>query len=52
VRKWYELVSKPLIEAAAGSMGEIRLILDTTKVSFSHQFYKVTPKLWTKNGGN
>jgi len=42
VRKWYELVSKPLIEAAAGSMGEIRLILDTTKVSFSHQLLMVS----------
>lgn len=40
VRDWYEPVVRQLVEAAASS-GEIRLLIDTTKVGFNHRLLMI-----------
>lgn len=55
VREWYEPVARELLQSMAGTVGEIRLIADGTKVGFSHQLLIVTiayrrraiPLAWT-----
>jgi len=37
VREWYRPIAKSWLESAARTTGEVRLIIDTTKVSFAHQ---------------
>jgi hypothetical protein len=37
VREWYEPIARSWLEAQQRCMGEIRLIVDGTKVSFGHQ---------------
>jgi len=37
VRDWYRPIARAWLESAARTTGEVRLILDTTKVSFAHQ---------------
>lgn len=55
VREWYESQARALLKAAADSQGEVRLIVDGTKVGFGHQLLMVTiayrrralPVAWT-----
>jgi hypothetical protein len=55
VRDWYEALARHLVEAQANSTGNIRLIVDGTKVGFSHQLLMVAiayrrralPLAWT-----
>ena len=59
VRPWYEPVARRWLEAAATSSGEIRLILDTTKVGFDHRLLivglafrrRAIPLAWTWQSG-
>ena len=37
VRAWYAPIARAWLESQARTTGEVRLILDTTKVSFAHQ---------------
>jgi hypothetical protein len=37
VREWYRPIASSWLHSAARTSGEIRLIMDTTKVSFAHQ---------------
>jgi hypothetical protein len=41
VRDWYEPIARHLLESAANSVGEIRLIVDGSKVGFGHQLLMV-----------
>ena len=41
VREWYEPQARALLEAAAEARGEVRLLVDGTKVSFGHQLLMV-----------
>jgi len=41
VREWYEPVARHLLECAAKTSGEIRLIANGTKVGFGHQLLMV-----------
>jgi hypothetical protein len=41
VREWYEPVARHWLEAAANTVGEIRLIIDATHVGFGHQLLMV-----------
>jgi predicted RNA binding protein YcfA (HicA-like mRNA interferase family) len=55
VRKWYRPIAKGLIKEVAGTVGEVRLIIDATKVTNSHQLLMVAlayrrralPLVWT-----
>lgn len=42
VRKWYEAIACQWLQTQANSLGEIRLIVDGTKVGFSHQLLMVS----------
>lgn len=42
VREWYEPIARMLLEAMAQTVGEIRLIVDGTKIGFSHQLLMVS----------
>jgi hypothetical protein len=42
VREWYQPIAKQWLEAQAACLGEIRLIVDGTKVGFSHQLLLVS----------
>jgi hypothetical protein len=42
VREWYEPIARRWLEAAANTVGEIRLILDATHVGFGHQLLMVS----------
>ena len=37
VREWYAPIARAWLSSAARTTGEVRLIIDTTKVSFAHQ---------------
>jgi len=41
VREWYEPVARDVLQAMAGTVGEVRLIADGTKVGFGHQLLMV-----------
>jgi hypothetical protein len=41
VREWYEPQARALLQAAAEARGEVRLLVDGTKVSFGHQLLMV-----------
>ena len=41
VREWYEPITRDVLQAAAKTVGEIRLIADGTKVGFGHQLLMV-----------
>ena len=55
VREWYEPVARQWLHEAASSLGEIRLIVDGTKVGFGHQLLivclafrrRAVPLAWT-----
>lgn len=55
VREWYELQARGLLEAAAQSQAQVRLVVDGTKVGFGHQLLMVAiayrrralPVAWT-----
>lgn len=55
VRDWYAPVARQWLQAAAASLGEIRLIVDGTKVGFGHQLLivclafrrRAVPLAWT-----
>ena len=59
VREWYAPIARAWLASAARSTGEIRLIMDTTKVSFAHQLLMVAlafqrraiPIAWTWRRG-
>lgn len=42
VREWYAPVAREWLQAMANSTGQIRLILDTTKVGFGHRLLMVS----------
>lgn len=42
VRSWYEPIARQLLADIGKSVGEIRLIMDTTKVGFHHQWLTVS----------
>lgn len=42
VREWYQPIAKQWLEAQASCLGEIRLIVDGTKVGFAHQLLLVS----------
>jgi len=42
VREWYEAIAIPILKGMAQSLGEIRLIIDGTKIGFGHQLLIVT----------
>lgn len=42
VREWYEAIAIPMLKGMAESCGEIRLIIDSTKIGFGHQLLMVT----------
>jgi hypothetical protein len=42
VRDWYEPIARSLLEQAAQGGGEIRLIVDGTKIGFEHQLLMVS----------
>jgi hypothetical protein len=42
VREWYQPIAKQWLEAQAACLGEIRLIVDGTKVGFAHQLLLVS----------
>ena len=60
VRLWYEPVVRQLLEHMGKTVGEIRLIMDATKVGFHHQWLTVSiafrrraiPVAWTWLPGN
>lgn len=41
VREWYEPIARSVLQAIADTVGEIRLIVDGTKVGFGHQLLMV-----------
>lgn len=41
VREWYEPIARGLIQSMASSVGEIRLIVDGTKIGFGHQLLMI-----------
>ncbi len=41
VREWYEPIARALLAAQIATLGEVRLIVDGTKVSFNHQLLMV-----------
>jgi hypothetical protein len=41
VREWYRPIARAWLASAARTTGEVRLIMDTTKVSFAHQLLMV-----------
>jgi hypothetical protein len=41
VREWYEPIARDVLQAMAKTVGEIRLIVDGTKVGFGHQLLMV-----------
>src|SRR5689334_21856326 len=41
VREWYAPIARSWLHNAARSTGEVRLIIDSTKVSFAHQLLMV-----------
>lgn len=41
MREWYEPIARDVVQAAAKTVGEIRLIVDGTKVGFEHQLLMV-----------
>jgi len=41
VREWYAPIARAWLQSAARATGEVRLIMDTTKVSFAHQLLMV-----------
>jgi len=41
VREWYEPIARSMLQAIADTVGEIRLIVDGTKVGFGHQLLMV-----------
>ena len=41
VREWYGAIARDVLQATAGTVGEIRLIADGTKVGFGHQLLMV-----------
>jgi len=55
VRAWYAPVARQWVQAAAASLGEIRLLVDGTKVGFGHQLLivclafrrRAVPLAWT-----
>ena len=55
VREWYEPVARQWLREAAATLGEIRLIVDGTKVGFGHQLLivclafrrRAVPLAWT-----
>lgn len=55
VRSWYQPIAQGLLQEAARSVGEVRLIIDATKVTNSHQLLMVAvayrrralPVVWT-----
>ncbi|MBI3733858.1 MAG: IS4 family transposase [Chloroflexi bacterium] len=55
VREWYEPVARQWLDEAAATLGEIRLIVDGTKVGFGHQLLivclafrrRAVPIAWT-----
>ena len=55
VRDWYEPVARNLLEAQINTLGEVRLIVDGSKVGFNHQLLMVAiafrrralPIVWT-----
>jgi hypothetical protein len=42
VREWYEPISRKWLEAQFSTLGEIRLLVDGTKVGFAHQLLMVS----------
>jgi hypothetical protein len=42
VREWYEALAIPILKGMVESLGEIRLIIDGTKIGFGHQLLIVT----------
>jgi len=42
VREWFEPIARGVLQAAAQTVGEIRLIADGTKVGFGHQLLMVS----------
>jgi hypothetical protein len=42
VREWYEPMAKQWLQSQAACLGEIRLIVDGTKIGFSHQLLLVS----------
>jgi hypothetical protein len=42
VREWYESIARALLQSAAGTVGEIRLLTDGTKVGFGHQLLMIS----------
>jgi hypothetical protein len=42
VREWYEAIAIAILKGMAESLGEIRLIIDGTKIGFGHQLLIVT----------
>jgi len=42
VREWFEPIARQFLQAAAQTVGEIRLIADGTKVGFGHQLLMVS----------
>jgi hypothetical protein len=59
VREWYAPLARTWLQSAARTTGEVRLIVDTTKVSFAHQLLMVAlafqrraiPIAWTCRKG-
>ncbi len=59
VRRWYEPIARSWVESAAKTTGEVRLILDTTKVGMGHRLLIVSlafrrraiPLVWTWQRG-
>lgn len=55
VREWYEGIAVAILNGMAESVGEIRLIIDSSKIGFGHQLLMVTvayrrraiPLAWT-----
>lgn len=41
VREWYGPIARDLLQVVAGSVGEVRLIADGTKIGFGHQLLMV-----------
>jgi len=55
VREWYESIALAILSGMAETLGEIRLIIDSSKIGFGHQLLIVTvafrrralPIVWT-----
>ncbi len=41
VREWYESIARGIVEAMANTVGEVRLVVDGTKIGFGHQLLMV-----------